>query len=79
MRNCKVYILSPELQAIVGKDKETKTNVVKGVWKYIHDNNLQDPTNKKIVINDDAMKKVFETDTLTFSDITVSFGIRSEE
>lgn len=79
VRNCKMFMLSPELKAIIGKDKETRSNVLKGVWKYIRDNNLQDPNNKKTVINDEAMKKVFQSDTITFSDIIVSVRIRCEE
>ncbi|OAO15793.1 SWIB complex BAF60b domain-containing protein [Blastocystis sp. ATCC 50177/Nand II] len=69
LRTCKVFKLSPALKAIVGKDKETQSHVVKGVWKYIHEKNLQDPNNKRTIINDEAMKKVFESDTVTIAGI----------
>lgn len=52
---------------------------MKGVWKYIHEKNLQDPNNKRTIINDEAMKKVFESDTVTISGIIVVFWSVSEE
>ena len=74
-----MFKLSPALKAIVGKDKETQSRVVKGVWKYIHEKNLQDPNNKRTIINDEAMKKVFESDTVTIAGIMVPFWSGSEE
>ena len=48
-RLCKVYSLSPELQAVVGCDHDTQNHVLSSVWKYIHEHNLQDTSNKKII------------------------------
>merc|ERR1711993_105561 len=39
--------LSTELAAIVGTSKAPRHEVVKQLWAYIKENNLQDPTNKQ--------------------------------
>lgn len=36
--------------------------IVKQLWAYIRKNNLQDPSNKRKIICDDALRLVFETD-----------------
>lgn len=52
--------LSPELEAVVGKGPKTRADVVKGLWAYIKENNLQDPANKRNINADDKLKKVFD-------------------
>lgn len=37
--------------------------IVKQLWAYIRKNNLQDPSNKRKIICDDALRLVFETDS----------------
>ena len=51
--------LSEELQAIVGKERESRSEVVKDVWKYIKDHKLQDPHNKRFFYPDKLLAKVF--------------------
>ncbi|KAF5472704.1 hypothetical protein F2P56_009398 [Juglans regia] len=58
----KVCGVSPELQAIVGQPTMPRTEIVKQLWAYIRKNNLQDPSNKRKIICDDALRLVFETD-----------------
>uniref|UniRef100_A0A803NYS8 DM2 domain-containing protein n=1 Tax=Cannabis sativa TaxID=3483 RepID=A0A803NYS8_CANSA len=58
----KVCGVSPELQAVVGEPKMPRTEIVKQLWAYIRKNNLQDPSNKRKIICDDALRVVFETD-----------------
>ncbi|PON33053.1 p53 negative regulator [Parasponia andersonii] len=58
----KVCGVSPELQAIVGEPAMPRTEIVKQLWAYIRKNNLQDPSNKRKIICDDALRVVFETD-----------------
>ncbi|GAB2298956.1 hypothetical protein Dimus_033032 [Dionaea muscipula] len=58
----KVCGLSPELQAVVGQSALPRTEVVKQLWVYIRKHNLQDPSNKRKIICDDALRLVFETD-----------------
>ena len=50
--------LSTELAAIVGTSKAPRHEVVKQLWAYIKENNLQDPTNKQFAICDDKLMKV---------------------
>ncbi|CAL5409387.1 unnamed protein product [Camellia sinensis] len=58
----KVCGVSPELQTIVGEPALARTEIVKQLWAYIRKNNLQDPSNKRKIICDDALRLVFETD-----------------
>lgn len=50
--------VSKELASIVKSDFLPRTEIVKGMWKYIKENNRQKVENKKIIIPDDALAKV---------------------
>ncbi|OMO64703.1 hypothetical protein COLO4_31888 [Corchorus olitorius] len=58
----KVCGVSPALQAIVGEPAMPRTEIVKQLWAYIRKNSLQDPSNKRKIICDNALRVVFETD-----------------
>lgn len=51
--------LSADLEAVVGKGPMPRSEVVKKLWEYIKGKNLQDPTNKRNIKADAALKKVF--------------------
>ena len=51
--------LSEELEAVVGKGPMPRSEVVKGLWKYIKANDLQNPKNKRNIIADAKLKPVF--------------------
>ncbi len=51
--------VSAELAAVVGKGPMPRSEVVKALWVYIKKNNLQDPTNKRNINADAALKAVF--------------------
>ncbi|MCB1109354.1 MAG: type I DNA topoisomerase, partial [Chlamydiia bacterium] len=51
--------LSPELQAIVGAKELTRGEVTKKVWEYIKSKDLQNPSNKRQIVPDDKLAKVF--------------------
>uniref|UniRef100_A0A1B6FA07 DM2 domain-containing protein n=1 Tax=Cuerna arida TaxID=1464854 RepID=A0A1B6FA07_9HEMI len=59
----KEVTLSKELAVIVGKDRTTRSEVVKQVWAYIKKNNLTDPKNKQFCICNDKMKAVIGEDS----------------
>ena len=50
---------SKELAEIVGKEKITRGQVTKKLWEYIKSNNLQDPKNKRNIVPDEKLAKVF--------------------
>ncbi|XP_074345729.1 uncharacterized protein LOC141684588 [Apium graveolens] len=52
--------VSPEMQAVVGVPEIPRTQALKLIWAYIKENNLQDPENKKIIICDEKLKKIFK-------------------
>jgi chromatin remodeling complex protein RSC6 len=56
---------SPELAAVVGSDPLPRSAVVSKVWAHIRDNNLQNPANKREILADDKLKKVFGKDSCT--------------
>lgn len=50
---------SPDLERIVGHDPLPRSQVVSKVWDHIRKNNLQNPRNKREILADDKLKKVF--------------------
>ncbi|WAJ29223.1 SWIB/MDM2 domain-containing protein [Antarcticirhabdus aurantiaca] len=50
---------SPELAAIAGKEPLKRTEVVSKVWDYIKKHNLQDPKDKRQIVADEKLEKVF--------------------
>lgn len=55
----KPLTVSPELAAVVGSGPMPRSEVVKKLWVYIKEKNLQDPQNKRDIIADEALEKVF--------------------
>lgn len=55
----KPMTISPELAVIVGAGPMPRSEVVKKLWVYIKEHNLQDPNNKRNIVADDALKAVF--------------------
>ncbi|XP_004289737.1 PREDICTED: protein TRI1 [Fragaria vesca subsp. vesca] len=51
--------VSPEMQALVGVPEISRTQALKVIWAHIKGNNLQDPENKRIIVCDDKLKKIF--------------------
>ena len=51
--------LSAELQAVVGAKELSRPEVVKKIWEYIKANNCQDPKNKRQIVPDQKLAKVF--------------------
>lgn len=53
------YALSKELQAIVGAEEMSRPEVTKKVWEYIKKHDLQNPKNKRQIVPDAKLAKVF--------------------
>ena len=51
--------VSADLAEVVGKGPMPRSEVVKALWIYIKKNDLQDPKNKRNIVADAALKKVF--------------------
>ncbi|XVF67475.1 hypothetical protein PTKIN_Ptkin10aG0124300 [Pterospermum kingtungense] len=51
--------VSPEMEALVGVPEIPRTEALKRIWAHIKEHNLQDPENKKIIICDEKLKKIF--------------------
>jgi chromatin remodeling complex protein RSC6 len=51
--------LSEELVAVVGRGPMPRTEVTKKLWAYIKANKRQDPSNKRNIIPDDKLAKLF--------------------
>ena len=51
--------LSEDLEAVIGKGPMVRSEVVKQIWVYIKKHDLQNPKNKRNILADDKLKKVF--------------------
>jgi chromatin remodeling complex protein RSC6 len=56
---------SKELAAITGTDPLSRSQMVKRVWDHIKANNLQNPANKREIVADDKLRKVFGKDKVS--------------
>jgi chromatin remodeling complex protein RSC6 len=50
---------SSDLAAVTGSDNIARSDVVSKMWDYIKKNNLQNPENKREILADDKLKKIF--------------------
>lgn len=51
--------LSADLEVVTGKGPMPRSEVVKKLWAYIKKNSLQNPKNKRNILADDKLLKVF--------------------
>ena len=51
--------LSKELAAVVGPSPLPRGEVVSKIWEYIRANNLQNPENRREILADSKLRKVF--------------------
>ena len=61
---------SAELAAIVGTEPLSRTEVTSKVWEYIKSHNLQNPENRREILADDKLRKVFGKDKVTMFEMT---------
>ena len=53
------YAVSPELTAISGETELSRGEALKKIWDYIKLNNLQNPDNKRQIVPDEKLGKLF--------------------
>jgi chromatin remodeling complex protein RSC6 len=51
--------ISPELAAVIGTGPMPRTEVTKKLWEYIKKNDLQDEKNRRNIVPDEKLTKVF--------------------
>jgi chromatin remodeling complex protein RSC6 len=56
---------SEELAAVVGSGPLPRSEVVSKIWDYIRSHNLQNPENRREILADDKLRKVFGKDKVT--------------
>ncbi len=65
---------SAELAAVIGSNPIARTEAVKLMWDYIKENNLQNPANKRNILADSKLEKVFGKNEVTMFELTGLIG-----
>jgi upstream activation factor subunit UAF30 len=65
---------SADLAAVIGANPVARTEAVKLMWDYIKSNNLQNPANKRNILADAKLMKVFGKDEVTMFELTGILG-----
>ncbi len=65
---------SAELAAVIGPEAVARTEVIKKLWDYIKQHQLQDPANKRNIIADSKLKAVFGKDSATMFELAGIVG-----
>lgn len=60
---------SPELAIIVGRKPLPRTQAVKRIWDYIKTHKLQNPRNRRNIIADDNLKRIFKKREFTMFEL----------
>ena len=61
---------SEELAAVVGTNPLSRGEVVSKIWEYIRSHNLQNPENRREILADDKLRKVFGKDKVTMFEMS---------
>mmetsp|Transcript_1060 Transcript_1060/g.2982 ORF Transcript_1060/g.2982 Transcript_1060/m.2982 type:complete len:184 (+) Transcript_1060:308-859(+) len=66
--------ISGEMARFLGKQDRlaARTEIVKAIWAYVKENNLQNPTDKREIILDDTLKRLFPCDRFTMVSVYLS-------
>lgn len=54
--------LSPALSSLLNETQLSRPQTVKKIWEYVKERDLQDPSDKRQIRCDDAMRAVFKQD-----------------
>ncbi|XP_058777949.1 upstream activation factor subunit UAF30-like [Vicia villosa] len=61
---CRICSLSPQLQEFTGAPEMARTEVVKQLWAYIREKNLQDPNNRRNINCDEPLRALFGVNSI---------------
>ena len=62
------------LAAVIGEGAVARTEVVKKVWDYVKERNLQDPKDKRVIVADDKLLPVFGKERINMFELTGIVG-----
>ncbi|MES2291420.1 MAG: SWIB/MDM2 domain-containing protein [Pseudomonadota bacterium] len=62
--------VSADLEAIIGKGPMPRSEVTSKIWAYVKKNNLQKATDKRTIVADDKLKKIFGKDEASMFEMT---------
>lgn len=62
--------LSDELAAVVGRGPMPRTEVTKKLWAYIKSHKRQDPNNKRNILADEKLQKIFGRKSVNMFEMT---------
>jgi upstream activation factor subunit UAF30 len=65
---------SADLAAVIGAAAAARTEVVKKLWAYIKKHNLQNPKNKRNILADEKLAKVFGKKEVTMFELASLIG-----
>ena len=51
--------VSADLEAIIGKGPMPRSQVTSKIWEYVKKHDLQKPTDKRTIVADDKLEKIF--------------------
>jgi chromatin remodeling complex protein RSC6 len=61
---------SAELAEIVGIEPLPRTEITKRIWAYIKSHNLQNPSNKREILADEKLERVFGVKSINMFEMT---------
>lgn len=56
---------SEELAAVIGSGPLPRGQVVSKIWEYIRSHNLQNPENRREIVADDKLRRIFGKDKVS--------------
>ena len=62
------------LAAVIGPEAVARTQIIKKLWDYIKEHNLQDPSNKRNILADTKLREVFGKDSVTMFELAGIVG-----
>lgn len=65
----KLLRLSPPLAVFLGTEHMARPTIVKSLWEYIKENDLQNPDDKREIVFDRKLREVFQRDSVTMFSI----------